>query len=122
MKNYKGYLIDLDGTMYRGAEPIEAAGEFIHKLADKNIPHVFVTNNSSKTAATVSDSLNKMGISCTPSQVITSSVATAKFIKKQKENAKCYCIGEEGLVSALEENELRISDVNPDYVVIGIDR
>jgi len=39
VKKYKGYLIDLDGTMYRGSEPIEAAGEFVRRLADKNIPY-----------------------------------------------------------------------------------
>jgi len=54
-----------------------------------------VTNNSSKTVGAVSDALNEMGIICTPSQVVTSSVATAKFIKKKKENASCYCIGED---------------------------
>lgn len=122
MKNYKGYLIDLDGTMYRGAEPIEAAREFVHRLVDKNIPYLFVTNNSSKTPEAVSDSLNQMGISCTSRQVITSSLATAKFIDREKKNASCYVIGEEGIISALKENGLKITDENPDYVVVGLDR
>ena len=49
MKQYKGYLIDLDGTMYRGSEEIAEAAGFIDKLREKNIPYLFVTNNSSRT-------------------------------------------------------------------------
>lgn len=29
---YKGYLIDLDGTMYRGEEQIEEASDFVKAL------------------------------------------------------------------------------------------
>ncbi len=49
MKKYKGYLIDLDGTMYRGTERIAEAVEFVKKLHEKQIPYLFVTNNSTKT-------------------------------------------------------------------------
>ena len=35
MKQYKGYLIDLDGTMYRGTEEIAEAAGFIDKLRAK---------------------------------------------------------------------------------------
>ncbi|RDW20951.1 TIGR01457 family HAD-type hydrolase [Oceanobacillus chungangensis] len=122
MKNYKGYLIDLDGTMYRGIEPIEAAADFVRTLIKKNIPYLFVTNNSSKTRASVADNLNEMGIICKPNQVVSTSLATANFIKSKKKNARCYVIGEEGIISALEENQLIITDVDPDYVIVGIDR
>ena len=32
MKDYKGYLIDLDGTMYNGTEKIEEACEFVRQF------------------------------------------------------------------------------------------
>lgn len=38
---YKGYLIDLDGTMYRGKEPIPAATRFIARFQEANIPFLF---------------------------------------------------------------------------------
>ena len=44
MKKYQGYLIDLDGTMYKGTERIEAAADFVKKLEQKEIPYLFVTN------------------------------------------------------------------------------
>ncbi|WP_281270267.1 TIGR01457 family HAD-type hydrolase [Oceanobacillus arenosus] len=120
--DYKGYLIDLDGTMYRGTEPIEAAAEFVRTLSEKNIPYLFVTNNSSKTSKDVSEKLNEMGIICTPDKVVTTSLATANFIKSKNKNARCYVIGEEGIFSALQESGFTIVDEDPDYVVIGIDR
>ena len=44
----KTYIIDLDGTMYRGNTNIDGAREFIDYLHLKNLPYIFLTNNSSK--------------------------------------------------------------------------
>ncbi|WP_174614142.1 TIGR01457 family HAD-type hydrolase [Virgibacillus ihumii] len=121
MKTYKAYLIDLDGTMYRGNERIEAAGEFVDKLAAKGIPYLFLTNNSSKKPEQISDKLEQMDIRSTPEHVFTSSMATAKYIRKQKEGARCFVIGEEGLHNAIQGEGLSISDNNCDFVVVGID-
>lgn len=122
MKQYKGYLIDLDGTMYRGEEQIEEASRFIEALKEKGIPYLFVTNNSTRKPEQVADKLNRFHIPTTKEQVFTTSNATANYIKEQKENASVYMIGEEGLTYALEEVGLRITDDNPDFVVSGLDR
>ncbi|MEC5424928.1 TIGR01457 family HAD-type hydrolase [Virgibacillus sp. C22-A2] len=122
MKHYKGYLIDLDGTMYRGTEPIEEAADFINALVDERIPYLFLTNNSAKTQEDVSRKLNDMGIQSTPKHVFTTSMATASYIKSKKRDARCYVIGEEGLHTAMEQQGLRTVEDNCDYVVIGIDR
>jgi ribonucleotide monophosphatase NagD (HAD superfamily) len=44
-----GYLLDMDGVIYRGSEPIEGAADFIHYLVDEKIPYLFLTNNSAYT-------------------------------------------------------------------------
>ncbi|QKE74030.1 TIGR01457 family HAD-type hydrolase [Arthrobacter citreus] len=122
MKQYKGYLIDLDGTMYRGEEQIEEASHFIKALKEKNIPYLFVTNNSTRRPEQVADKLNSFNIPTTKEQVFTTSNATANFIKEKKTDATVYMIGEEGLEFALEEVGLTITDENPDFVVSGLDR
>ncbi len=122
MKQYKGYLIDLDGTMYRGEEQIKEASRFIEVLKEKGIPYLFVTNNSTRKPEQVADKLNRFNIPTTKEQVFTTSNATANYIKEQKENASVYMIGEEGLTYALEEVGLRITDDHPDFVVSGLDR
>lgn len=122
MKQYKGYLIDLDGTMYRGSERIEAASDFIKALVEKNIPHLFVTNNSSKRPDQVAEKLNDFDIPAKEEQVYTTSMATASFIKQQNHQARVYVIGEEGLYYALQKEGLTIVEEDSDYVVFGIDR
>jgi len=122
MKQYKGYLIDLDGTMYRGEEQIEEASLFIKALKEKNIPYLFVTNNSTRRPEQVADKLNSFNIPTTKEQVFTTSNATANYIKEQKADATVYMIGEEGLQYALEEVGLTITDNNPDFVISGLDR
>ena len=122
MKNYKGYLIDLDGTMYRGNEHIEGAAEFVEALNKQDIPYLFLTNNSTSTQADVASKLNGMGIQTTADHVFTSSMATAKYIKNEKHDAHCMVIGEKGLHDALNVEGITVGDEGCDYVIIGLDR
>ncbi|PLS18089.1 TIGR01457 family HAD-type hydrolase [Bacillus sp. M6-12] len=122
MKQYKGYLIDLDGTMYKGSEKIEEAGDFIKELIKRKIPYLFVTNNSSRTAAQVAEKLRGFDIAAEEGQVFTTSQATANFIAERKSDASIYVIGEEGIRTALEEKGFTFEDEAPDFVVMGIDR
>jgi 4-nitrophenyl phosphatase len=122
MKKYKGYLIDLDGTMYKGSEKIEAAGDFVKKLKAKGIPYLFVTNNSSRTPAQVAQKLRDFDIPAEEALVFTTSQATANYIHSQKQDASVFVIGEEGLRIAMEEKKFLFAAEDAEYVVIGIDR
>ncbi|WP_042353886.1 TIGR01457 family HAD-type hydrolase [Bacillus rubiinfantis] len=122
MKKYNGYLIDLDGTMYRGSERIEAASDFVKKLKQKGIPYLFVTNNSSRTPEQVADKLNKFDIPARPELVFTTSQATANYIYERKQDASVYVIGEEGIQTAIDLKGFRHEGEHADFVVIGIDR
>lgn len=122
MNTYKGYLIDLDGTMYRGEEKIEEASDFIKALVKKDIPYLFVTNNSSRKPEQVAKKLMSLDIPATPDHVFTTSMATANYMIERKPKASVYMIGEEGLREALIEKGFTFTDEHPDYVVIGIDR
>lgn len=119
---YKGYLIDLDGTMYKGTEKIEEAGQFVQKLNELNIPYLFVTNNSSRTPKQVADKLVSFDIPATEEQVFTTSMATANYIAEQKKDASVYVIGEEGIKYTIEEKGLMFGQEDADFVVVGIDR
>lgn len=43
-----GFLIDMDGVIYRGSELIPGARQFIVKLLDEDVPFLFLTNNSQR--------------------------------------------------------------------------
>lgn len=122
MKSYKGYLIDLDGTMYKGTEKIEEAGDFVRLLNEKGIPYLFVTNNSSATPEKVAEKLNAFDIAASPSQVFTTSQATANYMHGKKPGGSVFVIGEEGIRQALEEKGFTEGGETADFVVVGIDR
>src|SRR3954447_24336711 len=122
MKKYKGYLIDLDGTMYKGTERIEAASDFVKKLRAHKIPYLFVTNNSARTPAQVADKLTGFDIPAEEQLVFTTSQATANYIYEQNRDGSVYLIGEEGLQAAFAEKGFRSAGEDADFVVIGIDR
>lgn len=119
---YAGYLIDLDGTMYRGNEPIDGAKEFIQHLQEKSIPHMFITNNSTSTQAAVIAKLQKFGIDAKEKQVLTSAIAAANYMKEQRAGNQVYMIGEAGLREALEKEGMLVTEEASDYVVVGLDR
>lgn len=122
MKKYSGYLIDLDGTMYRGTEQIEEAADFIQRLLAADIPYLFVTNNSSRTPAQVAEKLRNFSIPAEEGQVFTTSQATANYIYEQKKDASIYVIGEEGIRTAISEKGFELAEEDAEFVVVGIDR
>lgn len=122
MNKYKGYLIDLDGTMYKGSERIEAASDFVKRLREKEIPYLFVTNNSTRTPAQVAKKLQEFDIPAEEDLVFTTSQATANYIYDMKKDASVYVIGEEGLHTALKERNFQSAGENADFVIVGLDR
>jgi len=122
IKHYKGYLLDLDGTIYRGTEAVPGAKAFLAHLREKQIPYLFLTNNSSATSQQVAMRLRQMGIEATADEVYTSSMATAQYLSEQAEEARVYVIGEEGLRTELLSHGFTLTDVEPKYVVVGIDK
>jgi NagD protein len=114
-----GYLIDMDGVIYRGSEPIVGAVDFINGLERKGVPFTFLTNNSQRTRRDISIKLRRMGFRVDDRHVYTCAMATARFLAEQKPNGTAYVIGEGGLLNALHMNGYAVVDRDPDYVVVG---
>ena len=123
MKKYAGYMIDLDGTIYRGKEKIPAAKRFIERLQEHDIPFLFVTNNSTQAPIKVVENLaNNFDIHVKEENVYTSALATADYIADlDKAKRSVYVIGELGLKQAILDKGFRFEETNPDYVVVGLD-
>jgi len=114
-----GYLIDMDGVVYRGSKMIPGADVFINHLRELRIPFLFLTNNSSRTRRDVAMKLSRMGIQADEQHIFTCAMATARFIGLQKPGGTAFVIGEGGLLNALHQNGYSIVDHDPDYVVVG---
>ena len=115
----QGYLIDMDGVLYRGTELIPGANSFIQQLRDRDIPFRLLTNNSQRTRRDVAFKLRRLGIDVSDEHIFTCAMATARFLASQKPQGTAYVIGEGGLLHALHRNGYAIVDQDPDYVVVG---
>lgn len=119
---YKGYLIDLDGTIYKGKDRIPAGEAFVHNLQEKGIPHLFVTNNTTRTPEAVQEMLAKQFAIDTPLESIyTASLATVDYMDQLAKPRTVYVIGETGLKTATAQAGYVLDEDNPAYVVVGLD-
>jgi NagD protein len=114
-----GLLIDMDGVIYGGDDLIPGADTFINNLVEKNIPFMFMTNNSQRTKLEVVRKLKKLGIGVSQDHVYTSAMATGAFLASQHPKGTAYVLGEGGLITSLNENGITLVDTDPDFVVLG---
>ncbi len=119
MSSRYGFLIDMDGVIYRGKQLIPGAERFIAGLRERETPFVFLTNNSQRTRRDVATRLARMGIQVDEEHIFTCAMATARFLAAQKPGGTAFVIGEGGLLHALHRNGYSIVDDDPDYVVVG---
>lgn len=120
--NYKAYCLDLDGTVYRGTEPIKEAVAFISSLQENGLDPYYVTNNSSATPFQVKAKLASFGIKADDEKIMTSAIASAKYCKEMYPGATIQMFGEKGLEEALRSLDIDVVSDNPDVVIMGIDR
>ncbi|PWK08360.1 TIGR01457 family HAD-type hydrolase [Tumebacillus permanentifrigoris] len=124
LREIDAYLIDLDGTLYRGNEVIEDAPAFVEWLQASGKSYLYVTNNSSRTPEQVAEHLQHLGIKAEAEHVFTSSQVAAEYIKTDGRTGKrVFPVGEIGLYTALRDAGCQVVEEGPaDYVVQGIDR
>ncbi len=115
----QGFLIDMDGVLYRGPQLIPGADRFLAELRSRRIPFRLLTNNSQRTRRDVVAKLARMGIHVDDENIYTSAMATARFLAQQKPDGTAFVIGEGGLLTALHQNGYAVVDHEPDYVVVG---
>lgn len=120
---YGCLLLDLDGVLYRGDEVVPGAPQTMASIRARGIRVVFITNNSSRTPEQVAAKLDAMGTPATPSEVVTSALATADLLAGRG-GGSAFVVGQVGLRAALEAAGMQIVDGEPDrtdYVVVGFD-
>ena len=117
----RGLAIDMDGTVYKGMDVIPGAREFIAGLKKRNIPFTFVTNNSSKGRRHYYDKLQKLGFDVDIENVLTSGIATLRFLNERRPGKTVYPIGTESYVDEVKEYGVPIDEENPDIVLLSFD-
>jgi len=115
----KNYLTDMDGVLISGSTMIPGADAFIEQLEEREIEFLVLTNNPIYTPGDLAHRLRTIGLDVPPERIFTSAMATARFLQAQKPEGTAFVIGESGLTEAIHGAGYVITDIDPDYVVLG---
>lgn len=111
LSEIRALAIDMDGVLWRGQEPLPGLVRFFAFIESRALPFMLVTNNSANTPAQYQQKLARMGVEIDEACILTSSLATAAYLREQFEpGVPVYLVGGEGLHRAMSEAGFRIVD------------
>jgi 4-nitrophenyl phosphatase len=122
----RGLLIDLDGVVYTGREPIAGAAEFLAEARRRGLTFLLVTNNSTTSPELVAERLCGMHIDVAPDEILTSAQAAMAYVRAQSDpGTPVRIVGEAGLRQAAKAEGLTVvedGEATCDWVIAGLDR
>ena len=122
----RGLLIDLDGVVYTGRDPILGAAGFLAEARRRGLKFLLVTNNSTTSPELVAERLRTMHIEVEPDEILTSAQAAVAYVRAHgSPGARVRIVGEAGLRQAAEEEGLSVvedGEATSDWVIAGLDR
>lgn len=121
LKSKKLFVLDMDGTFYLGNRLIEGSLDFFENVRSRGGEILFFTNNSSRTAPFYKKKLESMGCFVDEKSIITSGDVTIRFLMENYRDAGVYLVGTDLLKESFERSGVKLSDDDPDIVVVGFD-
>ena len=123
LKAMKLFLFDMDGTLYLGDRLYPFTLELLQTIKKTGGKYLFMTNNSSKSVNDYVKKLEKLGISATRDEFMTSSQATAYYLHKHHEGKKLYVCGTQSLKEELRQEGFTVTtDLDAvECIVMGFD-
>jgi len=120
---YDVALLDLDGVVYLGPEPVPGAAAALSEAAAAGMRLAYVTNNASRRPEAVVAHLRSLGIAADSADVVTAAQAAARLLRgRLPAGARVLVLGAEGLIAAVQDVGLvavATADAAPDAVVQG---
>ena len=93
LKNIDLYLFDMDGTLYLGKKLFPFTKELLETIRAAGKRYMFMTNNSSSSVNDYVAKLDKLGIAATKDDFITSTQATAHYLKENYPDCRPFVCG-----------------------------
>jgi HAD superfamily hydrolase (TIGR01450 family) len=124
LKKYKGFIIDLDGTIYRGNKFIPKAVKTINMLKKEGKKIVFVSNKTTENAKDYFLFLKKHKINLALSEVVNATIVVQNYLSVNFPGSRFYAISEKKFVDEIKKSGLYYSD-NPykiDILLVTLDR
>lgn len=121
---FRGAIVDVDGTVVRGERVVPGAPAAIDSIRDAGCAVSFVSNNPVYHRRAYRDRLDRLGFSLAEDEVITSGSITTEVLAADRPDARVFVVGEAGLVDQLHEGGVVTTEEpeEADVVVASIDR
>ncbi|MGD8473041.1 MAG: HAD-IIA family hydrolase [Anaerolineae bacterium] len=119
MESIKHFITDMDGVLVKGMQMIPGADRFISRLQEQGREYLVLTNNSLYAPRDLAHRLHTVGLEIPTDRLFTSAMATADFLQSQRPQGTAFVIGASGLTQAIHDIGYVLTDVDPDYVVLG---
>ncbi|MBI3108957.1 MAG: HAD-IIA family hydrolase [Candidatus Rokubacteria bacterium] len=120
---YRGWLFDLDGTVYLGERLIPGAAEAVAALRQAGRRVAFLSNKPLQTRADYAAKLSRLGIPAQADDVINSSLVLARHLRGLDPGAPVFVIGEPPLIAEMRAHGFEVrEDERVRWVVIAFDR
>lgn len=120
----RGFIVDMDGVLYRGDQPLPGLVEFVDTAGRRGVPYVFVTNNSMRTVADYVVKLAGLGARVAPERIITSGTAVAEYaVEHYPRGTRVYVLGMPALEQVIFNDQTGfVHDAEaPELVISGSD-
>lgn len=117
------FLFDMDGTLYLGNRLYDFTVELLRSIRESGRDYLFITNNSSRSVTDYVKKLQRLGVSATENDFLTSSQATAYYLKKHHPGATLYVCGTQSLKEELQREGFTVTDdlSRVECIVMGFD-
>jgi len=109
----------MDGVLVHEGRALPGAADVVKQWKEEGLRFLVLTNNSIYTPRDLAARLKATGLAIPEEAIWTSALATADFLHSQKPKGTAFVLGEAGLTTAMHEIGYVMTDVNPDYVVLG---
>jgi HAD superfamily hydrolase (TIGR01458 family) len=117
MRKIQGFLLDLDGVLYVGNQPVPGAMEALTILRERGCPVRFVSNSTRRSRASVAGRLRAMGFSVAEKEILTPAVTAASMLGREGKTAFLVTTGDAH--RDFEDAGITVTGDHPDVVVIG---
>lgn len=122
LANYRAFLVDLDGVLIRGDEPLPGAAEGVETLKEIGRVAVF-SNNSTRSRREFAARLQGLGFALQREEVVNSAYVAARYLLDQAGPTSVFVIGEAGLEEELELAGHRLTGPEEArFLIAGMDR
>jgi phosphoglycolate/pyridoxal phosphate phosphatase family enzyme len=117
--DFKLFIVDLDGTIYRGEKLIPGADVVINTLHKLNKEVIFLTNNASKLRKSFHEKLSNMNIVCQPERIVSSGLIATKLLFEKYSIRTIYIIGSDDLIQMSENAGLNVINTSIDETILN---